>query len=60
MKLSDKKYGSPRITNEVLDCSMPMTFDQYSNCGYYCLYCFSSFQRDIRGKEGGSDSDCAH
>jgi hypothetical protein len=52
MLLSDKKYGSPRLSNEILDCSMPMTFDQYGNCGFYCLYCFSSFQRDIRGKVG--------
>jgi len=38
-------YTSPRITGEFLDCSMPMTFDQYSNCGFNCLYCFSTFQR---------------
>jgi len=41
-------YGSPRWTGEVLDCSMPMTFDQYSRCSYNCLYCFSFFQRGIR------------
>jgi len=29
----------------VMDCSMPMTFDQYNNCGFNCLYCFSTFQR---------------
>lgn len=40
-------YSSPRITGEFLDCSMPMTFDQYSNCGYNCLYCFSTFQRGV-------------
>lgn len=45
-------YDSPRITGEVLDCSMPLTFDQYSNCGHYCMYCFSTFQRAIgKGKE---------
>lgn len=38
-------YNSPRITGEYLDCSMPMTFDQYSNCGFNCKYCFSTFQR---------------
>lgn len=52
MELSKKHYNSPRLTNEILDCSMPMTFDQYNNCGYYCLYCFSTFQRDIRGNPG--------
>lgn len=41
-------YCSPRWTGEVLDCSMPMTFDQYSRCSYNCLYCFSFFQRGIR------------
>lgn len=50
-KLKDY-YNSPRITGEVLDCSMPLTFDQYSNCGHYCMYCFSTFQRAIgKGKE---------
>lgn len=47
MELSKDKYLSPRISGEILDCSMPMTFDQYSNCGYNCLYCFSTFQRGI-------------
>ena len=41
------KYASPRRSWEFIDCSMPMTFDQYSNCGYNCLYCFSTFQRSI-------------
>lgn len=40
-------YGSPRWTGEVTDCSMPMTFDTYSNCGFGCCYCFSQFQRAI-------------
>lgn len=38
-------YGSPRWTNEIADCSMPMTFDTYSKCSYGCLYCFSFFQK---------------
>lgn len=38
-------YGSPRWTNEIADCSMPMTFDTYSNCSFGCIYCFSQFQR---------------
>ena len=45
-------YSSPRWTNEIADCSMPMTFDTYSNCSFGCLYCFSQFQRAIgNGKE---------
>ena len=27
------------------DCSMPMTFDTYSNCSFNCRYCFSQFQK---------------
>ena len=42
-------YQSPRWTAEIADCSMPMTFDTYSNCSYGCLYCFSQFQRAIGG-----------
>lgn len=38
-------YASPRWTQEVADCSMPMTFDTYSNCSFGCRYCFSQFQR---------------
>ena len=38
-------YQSPRWTNEIADCSMPMTFDTYSNCSFGCLYCFAQFQR---------------
>ena len=38
-------YGSPRWTGELLDCSMPMTFDTYNKCSYDCLYCFSYFQK---------------
>lgn len=45
-------YDSPRWTNEIADCSMPMTFDTYSNCSFGCLYCFSQFQRAVgNGKE---------
>jgi DNA repair photolyase len=39
------RYQSPRWSNEFLDCSMPMTFDQYNMCSYRCLYCFSYYQR---------------
>ena len=40
-----KNYGSPRWTNEIADCSMPMTFDTYSKCSYRCIYCFAYFQK---------------
>lgn len=42
-----KYYGSPRWSAEIADCSMPMTFDTYSNCSFGCLYCFSQFQRAV-------------
>jgi len=38
-------YSSPRWSGELLDCSMPMTFDQYSRCSFNCVYCFSFFQK---------------
>ena len=45
-------YQSPRWSGEIADCSMPMTFDTYSNCSFGCLYCFSQFQRAIgNGKD---------
>jgi len=42
-------YSSPRWSREIPDCSMPMTFDQYSLCSYRCLYCFSFFQKAVSG-----------
>ncbi|MCM1168916.1 MAG: hypothetical protein NC324_03165 [Bacteroides sp.] len=42
-------YQSPRWSAEIADCSMPMTFDTYSNCSFGCMYCFSQFQRAIGG-----------
>lgn len=47
--MAAKHYQSPRWSGEVADCSMPMTFDQYSNCSYGCLYCFSQYQRALSG-----------
>lgn len=45
-------YSSPRWTGEITDCSLPVTFDTYSNCAYGCVYCFSQYQRGIgRSKE---------
>lgn len=41
-------YSSPRWSGEILDCSMPMTFDQFSRCSFDCLYCFSYFQRAVK------------
>ena len=45
MKKQESYYDSPRWSGEILDCSMPMTFDTYSSCSYRCLYCFSYNQR---------------
>lgn len=46
-------YSSPRWTGEIADCSLPVTFDTYSNCSFGCVYCFSQYQRGI----GGSKED---
>ena len=40
-----QNYNSPRWTNEIVDCAMPMTFDTYSTCSFNCLYCFSFYQK---------------
>lgn len=54
-------YQSPRWTAEIADCSMPMTFDTYSNCSFGCMYCFSQFQRAIGGnKEAYLHKDVKH
>lgn len=42
-------YSSPRRTAEIADCSMPMTFDTYSNCSFGCMYCFAQYQRGVGG-----------
>jgi DNA repair photolyase len=61
MASANKYYASPRWSNEIADCSMPMTFDTYSNCAFGCLYCFSQFQRAIGGaKESYLKKDVAH
>lgn len=41
------QYNSPRWTNEITDCSLPMTFDTYSKCSFKCLYCFSQYQKGL-------------
>lgn len=56
MELDEGYYSSPRWTYEILDCSMPMTFDTYSNCAHQCAYCFSFFQRAV----GTSADDYLH
>lgn len=40
-------YSSPRWTGEIADCSLPVTFDTYSNCAFGCVYCFSQYQRGL-------------
>lgn len=40
-------YTSPRWSGEILNCSMPMTFDTYNKCSYNCLYCFSFYQKSL-------------
>lgn len=42
-------YSSPRWTGEIADCSLPVTFDTYSNCSFGCVYCFSQYQRGLGG-----------
>lgn len=52
-------YQSPRWSNEIADCSMPMTFDTYNNCSFGCIYCFSQFRRAIGGgKESYLNKEC--
>ncbi|MBU2061570.1 MAG: hypothetical protein KKH44_06970, partial [Bacteroidetes bacterium] len=34
-------YPSPRISSELPDCSMPLTFDSYNFCSLGCSYCFA-------------------
>lgn len=42
-------YQSPRWTGEIADCTLPLTFDTYSNCSFGCVYCFSQYQRGTGG-----------
>lgn len=49
MEKINKTYQSPRWTGEIADCSLPLTFDTYSNCSFGCVYCFSQYQRGIGG-----------
>lgn len=56
MSLLKEYYSSPRWTGEIADCSLPVTFDTYSNCAFGCVYCFSQYQRGI----GGAKDDYIH
>lgn len=51
-----RDYASPRWTGEITDCTMPMTFDTYSNCSFGCVYCFSQYQRGIGGAKENYNS----
>ena len=53
MEKIKQNYISPRWSGEITDCTMPMTFDTYSNCAYGCVYCFSQYQRGIGGSKTG-------
>lgn len=37
--------SAPRWSYEILDCSMPMSFDTYNQCSFMCLYCFAFSQQ---------------
>lgn len=43
LKCSNEHYSSPRISSEIGDCSMPLTFDHYNWCSLQCQYCFAYF-----------------
>jgi DNA repair photolyase len=43
LSTKNQAYDSPRISSELPDCSMPLTFDQYNFCSLGCLYCFAYF-----------------
>lgn len=52
-------YNSPRISSEVADCSLPLTFDQHSFCSMGCLYCFSSYFKIAKPGMSTYDRDAA-
>lgn len=39
MTVKGQSYMSPRISSELIDCSMPLSFDSLSRCSLGCLYC---------------------
>lgn len=52
-------YGSPRLSWETPDCSMPLTLDTYSVCSNRCLYCFAWMEKahnpSIKLRQEGGD-----
>lgn len=38
-------YSCPRISNEFMDCSLPLTVDTTSLCAFKCQYCFAAYQK---------------
>lgn len=36
-------YKSPRVSSEIYECGLPITFDQYNKCAFGCRYCFAAF-----------------
>lgn len=53
------KYPSPRVSSEIPDCSMPLTFDQYSYCSLGCLYCFAYFFKTNNPAKIGKPAELA-
>ena len=45
MTVKGQSYMSPRISSEIIDCSMPLSFDSLSRCSLGCLYCFAYYQK---------------
>lgn len=43
LQMNTGDYQSPRVSSEIPDCSMPMSFDSYKFCSLGCNYCFSYF-----------------
>jgi intein/homing endonuclease len=39
LKICDGSYASPRISSEIPDCSMPMSFDHLKWCSFGCTFC---------------------
>lgn len=42
LTVKENNYTSPRISSEIPDCSMPMSFDHYKWCGLGCVFCVIS------------------
>lgn len=42
LEICKGSYTSPRISSEIPDCSMPLSFDSYKFCSFGCQYCVIS------------------